>query len=139
MTKSMKFLTVAGALGAALLCGGAAKAQGYYDRDYDRTPSETVIVHPYYDEIQQRQLLGHVDGEINPTEVSISHPVSYSDLDLSRDSDYLELLHRVRGTARDLCAALDDRYPDLRDRDGDRQCVRQAVHNAMLQVSDPAG
>ena len=147
MTKSWMMGSVM--IGAALLCG-AASAQDYsrYDRPYsdryydapayDDRASETIIVRPYdYDRIEKRQLTGRVNGEMNPTEYSLSRPVNYSDLDLTRDDDYLELKARVRGTAMDLCAELDARVPDLRgDRSADRECVRTATRNAMREVAE---
>ncbi|HET7083298.1 MAG TPA: UrcA family protein [Rhizomicrobium sp.] len=132
-------IALLGAAAAALLCaGGAARAQYYapdrYDRVYDNGV-ETVIVRPDYDEVQKRQLFGHINGEVNPTEFSISRPVSFSDLDLTRDADYLELRDRVRATARDLCFQLDAEVPELRgDRSADRECVRTATRNAMREV-----
>jgi UrcA family protein len=145
---------------AMLLCGaGLARAQDYdsrydrpyyadpgyvrsYDRPYSDTayyryedPGETVIVHPDYDRVEKQQLLGHINGEVNPVELSISRPVSFSDLNLSREADYIELRERVRDTAQDLCAELDARYPDLRgDASADRECVRNATRNAMREV-----
>src|SRR5471032_1228975 len=128
MTKNR--IALLGSAMAALLCGaGLAKAQ-----DYDRTSptyssyddrvapaDETVIVHPYRDPVEKRQLLGRVDGEINPVELSISRPVSFSDLNLSQEADYRELRGRIHDTATDLCAELDARVPELRgDRDADR-------------------
>jgi UrcA family protein len=63
--------------------------------------------------------------------------VSFSDLDLTSDEDYLELKARVRATAEDLCAELDDRVPQLRgDTSADRECVRTATRNAMRDVVD---
>jgi len=62
---------------AALLCtAGLAKAQDYYgpyERVYDNG-TETVIVHPDYDDVEKRQLVGRINGEVNPTEYSISPP-----------------------------------------------------------------
>src|SRR5258708_3699187 len=125
----------------ALLCGiGLAKAQDYgpYYRGYDPGPApatETVIVHPDYDYIEKNQVTGRVNGEINPTEFSISRPVNFSDLDLSREADYIELRERIRATARDLCAELDERVRGLRgDPSADRECVRTATRNAMRDV-----
>ena len=136
--KRIAFLASA-LVGSALLCGaGVAKAQdydGYYDRTYYGDQPETVIVHPNYDWVEKRQLLGRVDGEVNPVEYSISRPVNFSDLNLSRDADYFELRDRVADTARDLCAELDGRFPELRgDRDADRECVRNATRNAMRDI-----
>ena len=108
MTKTRIALIGSAMVSAALLCG-VAKAQDYdrtyYDRPYsdrysDDRASETVIVRPYdYDRIEKRQLTGRINGEVNPTEYSLSRPVSFSDLDLTRDDDYLELKARVRDTA----------------------------------------
>ncbi len=108
----------------------------YYDRVYDDRP-ETVIVNPYYDQVEKQQLLGRINGEVVPVEFSISQPVNFSDLNLSRDADCLELHARVRATARDLCAELDAGVPELRgDRDADRECVRTTTLNAMRDVMD---
>jgi UrcA family protein len=151
MTKSRITLLGSAMMGVALLCGvGLAKAQDYnrtYESPtyygYDDRPAladETVIVHPNYDQVEKRQLLGHINGAVNPVELSISRPVSFSDLDLSHEADYLELHARVRDTARDLCAELDARFPELRgDRDADRECVRTATRNAMRSVLDGPG
>ena len=146
MTKTRIALIGSAMVSAALLCG-VAKAQDYdrtyYDRPYsdryyDDRASETVIVRPYdYDRIEKRQLTGRINGEVNPTEYSLSRPVNYSDLDLTRDADYLELKARVRDTAMDLCAELDARVPALRgDSSADRECVRTATRNAMREVAE---
>ena len=102
----------------------------YYSND-----TESVIVHPDYDRVEKQQLLGHINGEVNPVELRISRPVDFSDLNLSREADYRELRERVRDTARDLCAELDARFPDLRgDESADRECVRNATRNALRDV-----
>ena len=124
--------------GAALLCGaGVAKAQGnggYYDRTYRGDQPENVIVHPE-DRVEKRQVVGHVDGEIDPVEYSISRPVNISDLDPSKDADSSQLRDRVAQNAADLCAELDQRFPQLRgDRDADKECVRTATRNAMRDI-----
>lgn len=137
--------------GAALIGIGAARAQDYYStprgtpvydrdayqREYDRAfdnGTESVIVHPYYDRIERRQMLGRVDGEINPTAYSLSRPVSFSDLDLSNPADRAELRIRIHETAQDVCAELDARVPGLHDRQANRECVRQAARDAMRDV-----
>lgn len=148
MTKTRIALLGSAVVSAALLCG-VAKAQdydrSYYDRGrayddaaYDNRASETITVRPYdYDRIEKRQLTGRINGEVDPTEYSLSRPVNFSDLDLTRDADYLELKARVRDTAMDLCTELDARVPDLRgDRSADRECVRTATRNAMREVAE---
>lgn len=144
----------------ALLLSGAASAQGYYDAPYNNAPgnnapgnnapapydrayddrvdpvSETVIVHPN-DVIEERQMLGHIGGEVNPQAYNISRPVDFSDLDLHRGQDRAALHERIFQTASDLCAELDARVPGLAgDRDADRECVRDATRNAMRDVMD---
>ncbi|HEY1877528.1 MAG TPA: UrcA family protein [Rhizomicrobium sp.] len=138
MAKKGTALFASAMIGAALLSGaGAAKAQGYggyYDRIYRGDQPENVIVHPE-DRVEKRQVLGHVDGEIDPVEYSISRPVNIADLDPSKDADSSQLRDRVAETARDLCAELDGRFPQLRgDRDADRECVRTATRNAMRDI-----
>ena len=142
MTKGRTALLGSAIAGVALLCGaGFANAQDYgpyQERSYyDPVVGETVIVHPDYDTIYTRQRLGRINGEVNPTEFRISRPVNFSDLNLLHDSDYLELRARVRATAQDLCAQLDERVPQLRgDRSADRDCVRDATRNAMRDVME---
>ena len=142
MTKSRIALLGSAIAGVAMLCGaGFANAQDYgpYQEHsyYDPAVGETVIVHPDYDTIYTRQRLGRINGEVNPTEFRISRPVNFSDLNLLHDSDYLELRARVRATAQDLCAQLDERVPQLRgDRSADRDCVRDATRNAMRDVME---
>jgi UrcA family protein len=131
MTKGKIALLGSAMLGAVLLGGaGIANAQDYYDRDYDAN-TETVIVHPYYDDVEQRRLPDHT------MEYRMSRPVSFSDLDLTSDEDYLELRDRIHDTAQDLCYQLDAQVPGLRgDRSADRECVRNATRNAIRAVLD---
>lgn len=140
MLKTRVFLF--GAAMAGLLCG-AAQAQ-YYDRTYDRpygervydpVAGETVIVRPYYDRVEKRQRLGRINGEVNPTEYTISQPVNLADVDLSSDAGHQEVWFRVHQTARYLCHELEVQVPQLRgDPSADRECVRTATRNAMRDV-----
>jgi UrcA family protein len=146
MAKGRIALLGSAMMGAALLCGiGMANAQDYgpyegtryYDNDYRPAalPEERVIVRPYYQPVQKRQLTGRINGEINPTEYALSREVSFSDLDLSSRADMMELRARVRHTARELCYELNARVPDLRGYPSeDRECVRKATQNAMRDV-----
>ena len=84
--------------------------------------------------VEEHQRLGVVNGEINPVDSTISRPVSYSDLDLSRDSDFQELEDRIHDTAEDVCAELDSLHPALHDRDEERKCVESATRDALNQV-----
>jgi len=138
--------TLMGCAIVALLCGAAA-AQDYrgpyygpYTR-YDATSdTETVIVRPDYDYLEKYQVTGRINGEVNPTAYTMSRPVDISDLDPTRDTDYIELRERIRATARDLCYQLDARVPALRgDASADRECIRQATRNAMRDVMERFG
>ncbi|HVW75184.1 MAG TPA: UrcA family protein [Rhizomicrobium sp.] len=143
MTKG-RIALLGGAM-ALLICGaGVANAQGYYgngsdyDSGYDAAAagpaSETIIVHPN-DVIEKEQMLGRIDGEVNPQAYTISRPVDFADLNLSRAADRDELHDRIYETASNLCAELDARVPGLSgDRDADRECVRDATRNAMRDV-----
>ena len=153
MTKGK--IALLGSAVALLLCGaGAAGAQDYngggYGPGYGPAPSygpgpgyqdryepttESVIVTPDYDDIQQQQLLGHINGEVNPQAYTISRPVNFSDLNLDRHDDRVELRIRVEQTAQDMCAELDDRVPGLAGYpSADRECVQKATSNAMREV-----
>lgn len=140
----MRKIALLGSVMMGLLCAaGAAKAQ-YYDRDYDPAygervydpvAGETVIVRPYYDRVEKRQLLGRINGEVNPTEYTISEPVNIADLDLSSAAGHQELWFRVHQSARHLCHELNVQVPQLRgDSSADRECVRTATRNAMLDA-----
>jgi UrcA family protein len=133
-------------LGAAMICGAASaiaqtygpyEGPGYYDNGYtaQALPEERVIVHPYYNPVEKRQLTGRINGEVDPTEFSLSREVSFSDLNLSSPADREELRLRVRHTARELCYELDARVPALRGYPSeDRECVRKATQEAMRDV-----
>lgn len=139
-----------GAAVAALVCAGsAAKAQddpyrdrwdSYYDsarsETTDSVGGETVLVYPGpADRIQRRRMVGRINGEINPSQFSLSRPVDISGLDPRRSEDYAELRARVAATARDVCADLHDSVSALRDDpSSDRQCVIDATRNAMRDV-----
>jgi UrcA family protein len=151
MTKGK--IALLGSAMALLLCGaGSAGAQDYYGGGYgpgygpapsygpgpgyqDRESTESVIVTPDYDEIQQQQLIGHINGEVNPQAYTISRPVNFSDLNLDRHDDRVELRIRVEQTAQDMCAELDNRVPGLAGYpSADRECVQKATRNAMREA-----
>jgi UrcA family protein len=121
----------AGALGVALLCGGVQVARA-------QDASESVIVHPEsrdYGRIESHRLVGRFDGEVDPTVLTISEPVTYSDLDLSRDSDVNELRLRVRDTAINICSQLAARDINIGDDEvANRECVSRAIETAMAEL-----
>ncbi len=133
------------AFAAALLCAAGGAAAQSYDDSYpadayvnDRT--ETIIVRPPhapYNQIERHQMVGHVNGEVDPVYLSITRPVSYSDLDLSNPADFQTLRERVYDTAHVLCMRLARRDP-MGTLDSDpqatQQCIREASADAMSQV-----
>jgi UrcA family protein len=129
--KSFLAHTVAGALGVALLCGGVQVARA-------QDASESVIVHPDsrdYGRIESHRLVGRFDGEVDPTVLTISEPVTYSDLDLSLDSDVNELRLRVRDTAINICSQLAARDINTGDDEvANRECVSRAIQTAMAEL-----
>ena len=137
MLKKRIFLI--GAATAGLLCGASIAQAQYYDRPYDSgervydpVAGETVIVRPYYDRVEKRQLIGRYNGEVNPTEYTLSEPVNIGDLDLSTGEGHQELWLRIHQSARYLCHQLNVQVPQLRgDESADRECVRTATRNAM--------
>ena len=139
MTKTRIALMGAAMIGAAALGAGAANAQ-YYDRYDNETHvydngTETVIVRPDRDFIEKHQVIGRVNGEINPTAYTLSRSVDLADLDLSQPADRREMRNRVYETAVNLCYELDARVPGLReDESADRECVRTATRDALRDV-----
>src|SRR5262249_9007526 len=134
-------IALLGSVMMGLVCAaGVAKAQyyerdsdpGYAERAYDPVAGETVIVRPYYDRVEKRQRVGRINGEVNPTEYTLSEPVNIAAPDLSTGEGHQELWLRVHQSARFLCHELNVQVPQLRgDESADRECVRTAPRNAM--------
>jgi UrcA family protein len=151
MTKS-RIALLGAVVTSAMVLAGATQAQDYrdyrapydaptyHDSDVYGDRTETVIVRPDYGFIQKHQVIGRVNGEVNPTAYSLQRPVELADLDLSRSSDRQEMRNRVYETAVNLCYELDDRVPGLHeDESADKECVRTATRNAIRDVMDRRG
>lgn len=67
-------------------------------------------------------------------EVTLTHRVSYADLDLTKHSDAMELKRRVSETARLACEQLDKLYPF--DEKEAPECTSEATANAESQVDE---
>ncbi|HEX8757209.1 MAG TPA: UrcA family protein [Steroidobacteraceae bacterium] len=65
-------------------------------------------------------------------EVTVTHRVSYADLDLRTQAGAAELRRRVEETARVACKQLDDLYP-LEEKKA-RECADTAIADASPQV-----
>lgn len=73
-----------------------------------------------------------------PTEViSVSRPVSYADLDLSRTADVMRFRHRIRVAAKDVCAELDRRFPPeaFMPTPNNHDCVGVTTRRALLAAN----
>ena len=133
------------ALAGVALCGlavvgGPALAQGGAAPGH--TMEQVMITSPY---VIKREAVtaARAQGLRNPELVSISRPVSYSDLDMSKPADVAQLQTRARNTVRDVCQELGQLYP----RTGGQfiytntDCVKKATDEAMdtiKQIADAA-
>ena len=62
--------------------------------------------------------------------VQLKRRVYYADLDLTKDSDILELEKRIEMTAREACEALEEMFPRGQKDAGDvYRCTKQAIEN----------
>ena len=110
MTKSRIALLGSAIAGVALLCGaGLANAQDYgpyQEHSYnDPVVGETVIVHPDYDTIYTQQRLGHINGEVNPTEFrGICAAGEFFRSKSATDSDYPGTPGPASAPPRRICA-----------------------------------
>ena len=67
-------------------------------------------------------------------EVTVTHRVSYADLNLATQAGAAELQRRVKETARAACKQLDELYP-LESKNA-RQCMKAAIAKASPQVEN---
>lgn len=76
--------------------------------------------------------IGTSSSGIPLEEVTITHRVSYADLNLATQAGAAELKRRVEETARAACRQLDELYP-LEAKNA-RECTRTAIAKASPQV-----
>ena len=74
----------------------------------------------------------------NAEVASISHPVGYADLDLSKAEDAATLKKRVNDTAAQICLELNSEFPKTQFQVvyGKEDCVKTTVDNAMILVNE---
>jgi UrcA family protein len=63
--------------------------------------------------------------------ITVTHRVSYADLDLSKQADYATLRSRIETAARSACAQMRQL---ARNERADRRCVQNAIDQAMEQA-----
>ncbi len=83
--------------------------------------------------IQARALAGRTGVEAPVDHVTLTHAVSYEDLNLATQVGAEELGRRVAETARFACEQLERLYP--RQSESIARCTRQAIEDADSQVS----
>jgi UrcA family protein len=95
---------------------------------------EITVVAPYHVE---HKVVGRSSSTGAPIEtISLSRPVSYSDLDLSKPIDVTVLENRVKQVAKESCKELEKIYPDLMytPSPSNQNCLKSATEEAMDQV-----
>jgi UrcA family protein len=83
--------------------------------------------------IQARALAGRTGVEAPVDQVTLTHLVSYEDLNLATQTGAEELGRRVAETARFACEQLERLYP--RQSESIARCTRQAIEDTDTQVS----
>jgi len=115
------------ALAAAWLVAAGAQAQ-----TQPHTVREIVITSPRV--VHER--IGRSSNGAHEELISLSHRITYDDLDLSKTADLATLRNRVREAAELGCQQLEKIYP-LSNHDPD--CVKKAVGRAMPQIRAATG
>ena len=132
MTSNKSIIRVA----AVVLGLAAANSAVAQDSASPQAGEEITVQAPHYI-VKREPIPGH-KTLINAEVVSISHPVSYADLDLSKPTDAAMLKKRVSDAADDVCRELNMRYPKtvFRVVYGKEDCVKSAVNDAMAVVNE---
>lgn len=113
------------AAGAMLLVAGGILATSAWAE----TPMQTVVVEAA---VMTKTVIGHSDLGAPMEQVTLTHRVSYADLDLATHSGALALEQRVKETARIACEQLDKLYP-LEEKQAP-ECIREAIEKSSGQV-----
>ncbi|MDE2052395.1 MAG: UrcA family protein [Gammaproteobacteria bacterium] len=82
--------------------------------------------------VTTKTTIGHSSSGIPMEQVTITHRVSYADLDLATQAGAAELQRRVKETARAACKQLDELYP-LEVKNAS-ECTKMSVAQASTQV-----
>jgi UrcA family protein len=107
----------------AMLAGAAALAQPV---------EEITIIAPHQ---VHRKTVGRTTIGAPIEEISLSHKVDYTDLDLRKPDDLATLKARIADMAKEGCDELDQLFPLDKDRDKNKQCVRDATAQAQAQLT----
>lgn len=96
---------------------------------------EVIVVAP---RMVRRETLGRTANGADVERITLTRRVSYSDLDLSRHADVLELENRVNTMAVTACGQLEELFPLSTDERDNAECIRHAKASAMAQVESAA-
>jgi UrcA family protein len=124
--------TAAGAVVGIL----AIASQPVYAQQVSRTSEATEEVKVTAPEVE-RIRVGQTSIGAPIEVISLSRPVSYGDLDLTRQSDANELEKRILDTAEAACKELDNMYPDgslYQPIPSDQNCVKSATTEALKEA-----
>ena len=83
--------------------------------------------------VMTKEDIGRSASGIPMEKVTLTHRVSYADLDLATDAGAAALEKRVRQTARTACQQLDELYPT--ESKDERECTGAAIAGASAQVT----
>ncbi|HJS92449.1 MAG TPA: UrcA family protein [Steroidobacteraceae bacterium] len=111
-------------VGSALLLGGLCLTAAAFA---DNLPTITIGAG-----VVTKTAVGHSSLGAPLEQVSITHRVSYSDLDLTTVVGATELKQRVKEAAKMACKQLDDLYP--LEAKNVNECTRTAIAQASSQV-----
>jgi UrcA family protein len=135
--KPMKTLIAGAATTAALGFTGAGYTAVPQTTTVSPQTEQIIIEAPRY-VVKRLPVTGRESKLTNAEVVSISHPVGYSDLNLSKAEDAAILKKRVSDTATQICIELNSKYPKTQFRVvyGNEDCVKSAVDEALVVVNE---
>jgi len=84
--------------------------------------------------IQVARQPSHV-GDLPVDVITVSHVVSYGNIDISTSSGAQVLKQRIADAAKAACKEIDAAYPNRQPITGDPQCEKAAIDAAMVQAN----
>jgi UrcA family protein len=131
-------ILISGAAGTAVLGFAAAGYSAVPQTATVPPQTEQIIIEAPRYVVKRLPVSGREYKVMNAEVVSISHPVGYSDLDLSKAEDAAILKKRVSDTATQICIELNSKYPKTQFRVvyGKEDCLKSAVDDAMVIVNE---
>lgn len=132
-TQPSKFAAVAALVSILPIANQPALAQ-----QVPATSEATEEVKVVAPEAVQQTIVGRTTIGAPIEVISLSRPVSYADLDLTKQSDVKELAERIEETAKASCKQLDNMYPDSSlyvPIPSDQYCVKTATSQAIDEAN----